>query len=127
MPLSQPDEHLTPEEHRRQIAQILAVGLVRFRRRIPAERPHSGPQSALLESDPAGLDGSGGIRLSVLTGAAGYAPGDQERPMPKLRDPPPPHGSDGTLWLAIGTDSGFEGRTRIFYDGLRVSVAPTAD
>jgi hypothetical protein len=32
--------------------------------------------------------------------------------------------ADGTLWLFVGTDSGFEGRTALFYDTIRVTLAP---
>jgi hypothetical protein len=31
---------------------------------------------------------------------------------------------DGTLWLLVGTDSGFEGTTRLYYDRIRVVLAP---
>ena len=34
---------------------------------------------------------------------------------------------DGSLWLFVGTDSGFEGRTSIYYDRLEVTLTPTAD
>lgn len=30
----------------------------------------------------------------------------------------------GALWLLVGTDSGFEGRTRLYYDTLRVTLDP---
>lgn len=33
-------------------------------------------------------------------------------------------GEAGTLWLLLGTDSGFEGRTRLYYDTLRVILEP---
>jgi hypothetical protein len=32
--------------------------------------------------------------------------------------------ADGTLWLFVGTDSGFEGRTTLFYDTIRVTLVP---
>lgn len=35
-----------------------------------------------------------------------------------------PTGSDGTLWLFVGTDSGFEGKTTLFYDAIRVLLEP---
>lgn len=31
---------------------------------------------------------------------------------------------DGRLWLFVGTDSGFEGRTSIYYDRIQVTLAP---
>jgi hypothetical protein len=33
---------------------------------------------------------------------------------------------DGSLWLFVGTDSGFEGRTSIYYDRIEVTLTPTA-
>ncbi len=33
-------------------------------------------------------------------------------------------GGDGTLWLLVGTDSGFEATTRLYYDSIRVALAP---
>ena len=32
--------------------------------------------------------------------------------------------SDGALWLFVGVDSGFEGRTSIYYDGVTVTLMP---
>src|SRR6056297_3611855 len=32
---------------------------------------------------------------------------------------------DGSLWLFVGTDSGFEGRTSIYYDRIEVTLTPT--
>jgi hypothetical protein len=32
--------------------------------------------------------------------------------------------SNGDLWLCVGTDSGFEGKTILFYDDIRVSIRP---
>jgi hypothetical protein len=29
---------------------------------------------------------------------------------------------DGRLWLFVGTDSGFEGRTGLYYDTIEVSI-----
>lgn len=31
---------------------------------------------------------------------------------------------DGTMWLFVGTDSGFEGRTSLFYDRIEVTFTP---
>ena len=31
---------------------------------------------------------------------------------------------DGSLWLFVGTDSGFEGRTSIYYDRIEVTLTP---
>ena len=31
-------------------------------------------------------------------------------------------GDDGTLWLLVGTDSGFEGKTALYYDTIRVTL-----
>jgi len=31
---------------------------------------------------------------------------------------------DGTLWLLVGTDSGFEGTTALYYDSIRVVLTP---
>lgn len=31
---------------------------------------------------------------------------------------------EGTLWLMVGTDSGFEGVTRLYYDTIRVTLEP---
>jgi hypothetical protein len=31
---------------------------------------------------------------------------------------------DGTLWLLVGTDSGFEGRTSLYYDRIVVTLTP---
>jgi hypothetical protein len=33
-------------------------------------------------------------------------------------------GSNGELWLLVGTDSGFEGLTRLFYQSIRVRLVP---
>jgi len=33
---------------------------------------------------------------------------------------------DGSLWLFVGTDSGFEGRTSIYYDRIEVTLTPAA-
>ncbi len=33
--------------------------------------------------------------------------------------------ADGSLWLFVGTDSGFEGRTSIYYDRIEVTLRPT--
>lgn len=33
---------------------------------------------------------------------------------------------DGSLWLFVGTDSGFEGRTSIYYDRIEVTLTPSA-
>lgn len=33
--------------------------------------------------------------------------------------------SDGALWLLVGTDSGFEGRTRLFYTRYSMSLEPS--
>lgn len=33
-------------------------------------------------------------------------------------------GDDGTLWLFVGTDSGFEGHTSIYYDRIDVTLTP---
>ena len=32
---------------------------------------------------------------------------------------------DGTVWLLVGTDSGFEGRTSLYYDRIEVTFTPT--
>lgn len=32
---------------------------------------------------------------------------------------------DGTLWLFVGTDSGFEGRTSVYYDRIVVTLTPS--
>ena len=32
---------------------------------------------------------------------------------------------DGTMWLFVGTDSGFEGRTSLYYDRIEVTLTPT--
>jgi hypothetical protein len=29
---------------------------------------------------------------------------------------------DGRLWLMVGTDSGYEGLTRLYYTGIRVTL-----
>lgn len=34
---------------------------------------------------------------------------------------------DGSLWLFVGTDSGFAGRTSIYYDRIEVTLTPTAN
>ena len=34
--------------------------------------------------------------------------------------------SDGNLWLCVGTDSGFEGLTILYYDRIKVTLAPKA-
>lgn len=33
--------------------------------------------------------------------------------------------ADGALWLLVGTDSGFEGRTSLYYDRIAVTLTPT--
>ena len=33
-------------------------------------------------------------------------------------------GADGSVWLIIGTDSGFEGTTSIFYDNVQLTFTP---
>lgn len=33
-------------------------------------------------------------------------------------------GHDGSLWLFVGTDSGFEGRTSIYYDRIELTLTP---
>jgi hypothetical protein len=33
--------------------------------------------------------------------------------------------SDGSLWIAIGTDSGFEGITTLYYDRIAVTLTPS--
>lgn len=35
-------------------------------------------------------------------------------------------GPDGTLWLFAGTDSGFEGRTDLYYDRIAVTLEPAS-
>ncbi|MHA6248504.1 hypothetical protein ACXYMU_11245 [Pontibacter sp. CAU 1760] len=32
--------------------------------------------------------------------------------------------NNGSLWVIIGTDSGFEGTTRLYYNTIEVNVAP---
>jgi hypothetical protein len=32
--------------------------------------------------------------------------------------------ADGTMWLFVGTDSGFEGRTSLYYDRIEVTLTP---
>lgn len=32
---------------------------------------------------------------------------------------------DGELWLIVGTDSGFEGRTELYYQRIDVTLTPT--
>lgn len=34
---------------------------------------------------------------------------------------------DGSVWLFVGTDSGFEGRTSIYYDHIEVTLTPVDD
>jgi len=34
--------------------------------------------------------------------------------------------SDGTLWIAIGTDSGFEGVTSLYYDRIAITLTPSS-
>jgi len=34
---------------------------------------------------------------------------------------------DGSLWLFVGTDSGFEGRTSIYYDRIEVTFTPAGE
>jgi hypothetical protein len=33
-------------------------------------------------------------------------------------------GPDGNVWLVVGTDSGFEGRTSLYYDRIEVRLVP---
>ncbi len=33
-------------------------------------------------------------------------------------------GDDGGLWLIVGTDSGFEGETRLYYTTIEVTLTP---
>ena len=40
-------------------------------------------------------------------------------------DHDPTASEDGTLWLLVGTDSGFEGRTSIYYDVIDVTLTRT--
>ena len=43
------------------------------------------------------------------------------------RSVPSAHGKaddDGTLWLILGTDSGFEGLTTLYYDEITVVLEP---
>ncbi len=35
--------------------------------------------------------------------------------------------ADGSLWLLVGTDSGFEGTTRLYYDSIHVALEPRSE
>ncbi|MDN4501040.1 hypothetical protein QX776_01375 [Alteromonadaceae bacterium BrNp21-10] len=32
--------------------------------------------------------------------------------------------NDGTIWFFVGTDSGYEGRTELYYDNIKITVKP---
>ena len=71
MPQNGTDE-LTPTEQRREVARILATGLLRYHRR------HLAPAAAAPESDQKRLDDAGQSRLHASTRSAGERAGDRE-------------------------------------------------
>lgn len=98
---------------------------------------------------PVPISQDGGSRLSVDKGGqsqggdAAVVAGTIENGIPceeALEADPPPYAmvslsgelevttaEDGSLWLFVGTDSGFEGRTSIYYDRIEVTLTPVDD
>lgn len=69
MPVANPHDQLTPDARRREVASILAQGILRYRRMarlgLPATPPESRPQAEN------GLELSRESRLHVANGSAG--------------------------------------------------------
>ena len=63
---------LTPAERRREVARILATGLLRYHRRNLA------PSPGTLESDQKRLDDAGQSRLHASTCSPGEGAGDRD-------------------------------------------------
>ncbi len=98
--------------------------------------------------EPVPVNNDGDVRLSVdkgnqsQAGPAAEIAGDVANGIPceeALDSDRPPYAmversasvegttdDDGNLWLFVGTDSGFEGRTSIYYDRIEVHIAPQA-
>lgn len=96
--------------------------------------------------EPLPVNSDGDVRLSIdkgnqsQAGPAAVIAGDVANGIPceeALDSAQPPysmveHGAtvegttdgEGNLWLFVGTDSGFEGRTSIYYDRIDVDVSP---
>lgn len=76
-----------------------------------------------------GGQSQGGDAARVLGNAANGIENCHDSPYRLIKrkmDPPLPVTTtdDGKLWLLVGTDSGFEGTTSLYYDAIRVVLEP---
>lgn len=108
-------------------------------------------KAGAASSEPVPVSRDGDVRLGVDKGGQSQAGSDAvvlgtiENGIPceeALEDGAPPYalvtlsgsmprsvstGHDGTLWLFVGTDSGFEGRTSVYYDRVDVTLTPAPE
>lgn len=103
-----------------------------------ADEPRTIADNSADPPSPLSLDkgnqGTGGSELSIVgdirNGATPPEQGDFDNLPYRLvrrvheHSEPITSGADGTLWLAAGTDSGFEGLTALYYDRIRASLVP---
>jgi hypothetical protein len=89
-----------------------------------------GGEGLLVLNVDKGNQGSGGADVSLAGNIANGMPCELDAPYVSLRrshtHPSPVVASDaGEIWLLIGTDSGFEGTTALYYEAVEVSLSET--
>ena len=94
----------------------------------PAAFISSNGRAARMNVD-IGAQSNGGIATSVTGGIANGLPYSSSRPYVSIRrehrhSTPVTASASGELWLLVGTDSGFEGFTQLYYQSIDVTLVP---